>query len=192
MSISLILAHPDPGSLNHAIARSILEALEESGRRATLHDLYAEGFDPRLGRDEITNHRSHDPQVEAHVAELVEADGLVIVHPVWFDAPPAILKGWVDRVVRQGSAYERTPEGGFRGLLRARTAMVVTTANAPRDDEGGGDALDHFWRDFVLPAAGIEAVERLHLTPVIASDLATRRGWLERVAERAERLFAMP
>lgn len=191
MSISLIFAHPDPGSLNHAVARSILEALEEGGRRVAVHDLYAERFDPRLGRDELRTHRSDDPLVEAHVAELVEADGLVVVHPVWFDAPPAILKGWVDRVVRQGSAYERTPDGGFLGLLAARTAMLVTTANAPRD-ERGGDALDHFWSDFVLAAAGIEAVERIHLAPVVASDLAMRRAWLEHVAERAERLFAQP
>ncbi len=188
MTLSLILAHPDAGSLNHALARSILEALEEVGHTVELHDLYAERFDPVLPAEEMRTHRSTDPRVESHVRELGEADGLILVHPVWFDAPPAILKGWVERVVREGDAYERPADGGFRGLLNARAALLVTTANAPYD-AAAGDALDHFWRDFVLAAAGIDTVERVHLTPVIASDLATRRGWLEEVAERAEALF---
>jgi putative NADPH-quinone reductase len=188
MTISLILAHPDPGSLNHALARSILEALEEAGHAVRLHDLYAERFDPVLPAEEMRTHRSDDPRVEAHVHELSEADGLIVVHPVWFDTPPAILKGWVDRVVREGDVYERTQDGGFRGLAKARAALLVTTANAPYDAQRG-DALDHFWRGFVLAVAGIEPVERVHLTPVIASDLATRRGWLEEVADRAEALF---
>lgn len=188
MTISLILAHPDTGSLNHALTRAILEALEEAGHAVVLHDLYAEGFDPVLRAEELRTHRSDDPRVETHVRELTEADGLIVVHPVWFDAPPAILKGWVERVFREGDAYERPPEGGFRGLLTARAALLVTTANAPYDPTAG-DALDHFWRGFVLAAAGIDTVDRVHLTPVITSDLATRRGWLEEVAERAEALF---
>lgn len=188
MSISLILAHPDPASLTHALGRSVVEALEEHGLRVAIHDLYAERFDPRLTAEEIATHRSADPLVESHVAELAEADGLIVVHPVWFDAPPAILKGWVDRVVREDAAFDR-PDGGFRGLLRASAALVITTANAPYDAEAG-DTLDHFWRGFVLPATGIERISRLHLTPVIASDLATRRGWLEEAAARAEELFA--
>jgi len=188
MTLSLILAHPDTDSLNHALARSILEALEEVGHTVLLHDLYAERFDPVLPAEEMRTHRSNDPHVETHVRELTQADGLILLHPVWFDAPPAILKGWVERIVREGDAYERTADGGFRGLLEARAALLVTTANAPYDAVAG-DALDHFWRGFVLAAAGVETVERVHLTPVIASDLATRRGWLEEVAERAEALF---
>jgi putative NADPH-quinone reductase len=189
MAVSLILAHPDPSSLNHALARSIVEALEEQGVAVSVHDLYAEGFEPNLTAREIRTHVSGDPAVEQHASELAVADGLVIVHPVWFDAPPAILKGWVDRVVREGTAFERSEEGGFLGLLRARAALLVTTANAPYDP-AAGDALDHFWKGFVLAAAGVPTVERLHLTPVIASDLATRRGWLEDAATRAEALFA--
>lgn len=191
MTVSLILAHPEPSSLNHALARSIVEALEEQGVAVSVHDLYAERFDPSLTAAEIRSHVSGDATVEQHAAELAAADGLVVVHPVWFDAPPAILKGWVDRVVREGTAFERGAEGSFLGLLQVRAALLITTANAPYDPDTG-DALDHFWKGFVLAAAGVPTVERLHLTPVIASDLATRRGWLEDAAARAESLFANP
>lgn len=188
MILSVILAHPDPASLNHALARSAVEALEERGHDVRFHDLYAEAFDPRLTAAEIAEHRSDDPLVERHADELVEADGLVIVHPNWFDLPPAILKGWVDRVVREGTAFERAGDGGFRGLTRLRAALLLTTANAPYDD-AAGDGLDRFWRGWVLPTCGVERVERLQLTPVATSTLAVRRGWLEDAAARAEAVF---
>lgn len=188
MTLSLILAHPDPGSLNHALARSAVEALEELGHDVRFHDLYAEGFDPRLTAAEIGTHRSDDPLIERHADELVRSDGLLIVHPNWFDLPPAVLKGWVDRVVREGTAFERGPDGGFRGLTRLRAALLVTTANAPYDDSAG-DGLDRFWRDLVLPTCGVERVERVNVTPVVTSTLAVRRGWLEEVAARAEATF---
>jgi putative NADPH-quinone reductase len=95
----------------------------------------------------------------------------------------------VDRVVREGTTFERAEDGGFRGLTRLRAALLVTTANAPYD-EATGDGLDRFWRELVLPTCGVARVERLHLTPVVTSTLAVRRGWLEEVAERAEATFA--
>ena len=189
MTITLILAHPNPESLNHALARSIFAALRESGHDVVLHDLYDERFDPCLTAGEIATHASGDALVERHVAELQGADGLVLVHPNWFDGPPAILKGWVERVVREGSAFRRTPEGGFEGLLDVRAALLVTTANAPYDATAG-DALDGFWKRFVLPTCGVPTIERLHLAPVVASSLEQRRAWLEEAGERAQALFS--
>ena len=189
MTITLILAHPNPDSLNHALARSIFAALRESGHDVVLHDLYDERFDPCLTADEIATHGSDDALVERHVAELQSADGLVLVHPNWFDGPPAILKGWVERVIREGSAFRRTPDGGFEGLLDVRAALLVTTANAPYD-AADGDALDAFWKRFVLPTCGVPTIERLHLTPVVASSLEQRRAWLEQAGERAQALFS--
>ena len=183
--VLLLVAHPNPSSLNHALARAATEALEEGGVRVDLHDLYREGFDPRLSAGEIATHASDDAVVEAHVRELRAADALVVIHPVWFDQPPAILSGWVQRVVREGDAFEHAPEGGFRGLLPAQDALVVTTQNAPYVPP---DALDHYWRSFVLPAVGIDDAERIALGPVVASDGATRRGWLEDVAARCDAL----
>jgi len=188
MTITLVLAHPNPDSLNHSLARSIFAALRESGHDVVLHDLYDERFDPCLTAQEIETHRSDDALVERHAAEIQEADGLVLVHPNWFDQPPAILKGWVERVIREGTAFSRDAGGGFEGLLDVRAALLVTTANAPYD-ASAGDALDAFWKAFVLPTCGIPTIERLHLTPVIASSLEQRRAWLEEAGERAQALF---
>ncbi len=105
MKILVVLGHPDPGSLNHALAATAVSALEQLGHKVLFHDLYAEGFEALLPAEEIPEDGPVDPKVLAHCEELAAADGIVIVHPNWWGMPPAILKGWIDRVVRPGVAY---------------------------------------------------------------------------------------
>ncbi len=104
MKISVILGHPDPGSFNHAIAEAAVDALKENGHDVSFHDLYAEKFDPILPGPEIPRGAVVDPAIKNHCDEIAAAEGIVIVHPNWWGQPPAILKGWVDRVIRPGVA----------------------------------------------------------------------------------------
>jgi putative NADPH-quinone reductase len=89
LKISLILAHPNPASFNHAIARAARQTLEDQGHRVCWHDLYSEGFDPLLPGDEIDQDAPLPEFLQAHCRELSQADGLVIVHPNWWGQPPA-------------------------------------------------------------------------------------------------------
>ncbi len=189
MKISLIVAHPNPRSFNHALAHVAHASLQHLGHDVLVHDLYEEGFDPRLTERELASHTSTDPLVERHARELQQAEGLVLIHPIWFDAPPAIMKGWVDRVVREGTAFERGSDGGFVGLLQARQAVVITTQNAPLTPEG--DAVHHFWCEFVLPATGTPA-RRIALGPIVGSSDAVRRAWLDDVAAALTPCFPAP
>ena len=111
MNISVILAHPTPGSFNHALAQTATVALQSLGHQVICHDLYAEKFDPLMVTDEIPRGGPVPPLMERHANEMSQADGLVIVHPNWWCQPPAILKGWVDRVFRPGKAYQFVPDG---------------------------------------------------------------------------------
>ncbi len=88
MKVSVILAHPTPGSFNHAVARAAAEALIGSGHEVTFHDLYAEDFDPILPGHEIARDAELDATVAAHCAEIAAADGIVIVHPNWWGSRP--------------------------------------------------------------------------------------------------------
>ena len=101
MKASIILAHPNSGSFNHAIAGGSAagEALTSQGWQVRLHDLYAEGFDPLLPAAELLRNAELPPEIRQHCDEIVEADGIVIVHPNWWGQPPAILKGWQDRIL---------------------------------------------------------------------------------------------
>jgi len=135
MNVSLILAHPNRRSLNHAIARTAGAQLEMNGHNVFFHDLYAENFDPILSAAEIPTETKLPIETENHCKEISSADGIIIVHPNWWGQPPAILKGWVDRIIRPGVAYNfmdgDSGEGVPVGLLKAQTAIVFNTANTP-------------------------------------------------------------
>jgi putative NADPH-quinone reductase len=116
MRISVILAHPNPESFNHAIAKMAVDAIKTNGHRVFFHDLYQEKFDPRLNLEELADDAILPVVTRKHCDELASADGIVIVHPNWWGQPPAILKGWVDRVIRPGVAYEFTEGDSGEGI----------------------------------------------------------------------------
>jgi len=97
MRISVILAHPDTGSFNHAVAETAVRELRRAGHAVSFHDLYEEGFDPVLPAIEIPTGADLSLPIAAHCQEIAAAEGIVIVHPNWWGQPPAILKGWIDR-----------------------------------------------------------------------------------------------
>ena len=185
MNASVVLAHPRPGSFNHAVADAAARGLARAGYAVKAHDLYAEAFDPCLRASEVETTTFADELAARHAAEILEADAIVVVHPSWFFQVPAVLKGWVDRVLREGVAFSMGDKG-VEGHLRAEWALVVTTANAPHDYEvrALGDPLTTFWRACVFQPAGVAAVERMALGPIRGSTPETRRAWLERVQER--------
>ena len=113
MNIFVLIGHQHQGSFCHAIAAAAVEEVKAAGRHTVVyHDLYAEKFDPILSHEEILSSGGElDAVVERHCKEIVAADGYVIVHPNWWAMPPAILKGWMDRVLRQGVTYEFTAQG---------------------------------------------------------------------------------
>lgn len=195
MNVSIILAHPSPGSFNHAIAAIARAKLAALGCNVWLHDLYAERFDPCLTASEIPREASLPHGIAKHIEEITAADGIVIVHPNYWSRPPAILCGWVDRVLRAGRAYTFVPDGkgGGKpvGLLKARAALVINTANTPQEKEVElyGDPLDILWRKVVFGLCGVPVVERLVFTPVITSTLAQRQTWLSMVNEAVDRCF---
>ncbi len=132
MRISLILAHPRPRSFNHAIAVEAAATLRSLGHQVILHDLYGEHFDPILDAGEIPRNSPLPASIDRHCREIGEADGIMVVHPDWWGMPPAIQKGWVDRVLRPGVAYRfaemDSGEGVPDGLLDARAALVLNTS----------------------------------------------------------------
>ena len=195
LNISVILAHPQVGSFNHAIAETAVEACLELGHRVAAHDLYAERFDPLLPGDEIPTEAPLPPAIQQHCDEIASADGIVVVHPNWWGMPPAILKGWVDRVIRPGVAYQFVEgdggEGVPVGLLRARAALVFNTANTPRNRELSifGDPLDALWRACIFGLCGVNHVHRRMFRVIVTSTPEQRRAWLDEVRATVRRAF---
>ena len=195
MQISVILAHSDPGSFNQAIAQSAVAAIKANGHALVFHDLYQENFDPLLSTKEIDKDAQLPDVIKVHCQEIATADGIVIVHPNWWGQPPAILKGWVDRVIRPGIAYEflegDSGEGVPKGLLKAEAALVFNTSNTEvqREKEIFGDPLESIWKNCIFDLCGISNFHRRMFNVVVTSSEAQRQNWLDSVRQDIDILF---
>ena len=194
MNVLVLLAHPTPGSFNHAIAEAVVNTLEQLGHSGFFHDLYAEGFDPVLPPEEVLGDEV-DPVVREHCEQLTTVDGIIIVHPNWWGMPPAILKGWVDRVVRPEVAYRfeegDSGEGVPVGLLNAKAAIVFNTSNTPeyREQEVFGDPLENLWKTCIFDLCGVKEFHRKNFSVVVTSTEEERKGWLEETAALIQKVF---
>ena len=159
------------------------------------HDLYAERFDPLLLPEEICRDAVLPPEIEAHCREITAADGIVIVHPDWWGMPPAILKGWIDRVLRPGTAYrfgvDDSGEGVPVGLLPAHAAIVFNTSNTPaaREHAVFGDPLERLWKDCIVSFCGIPVCSRRMFGVIVTSTEGQRKAWLGEVRDLVNRTF---
>lgn len=137
----VLCAHPLTDGLHGSLRQSILDALAAGGHEVDLCDLYGEGFDPVLSAD--ARGRYFDPErnrqgVERYVDRLFAAEALVLCFPVWCFGPPAILKGWMDRVMIPGVSFRLDERGVMHpNLTHLKRVVAVTTY--------GRDRLGSWW-----------------------------------------------
>ena len=189
----LLLAHPRADSYCHAIAERIGERLLDLGHEVRSHDLYAELFDPIMpafeahtsgAAIESTLAREDDPLVALHREELRQAQGLVVVHPNWWGMPPAILTGWINRVVVPGVAYRLAEATGHpEPLAPVQHLFVVNTSDTTdeREETLYGDPLASIGGRCVAPYLGGPQVTRRVLRPVSGASNDQRAEWLDEV-----------
>ena len=195
MMILTILAHPTKGSFNHAIAETTVSKLHENGHIVAYHDLYSEKFDPILFGEEIPKDAELDFLLKKRCEEISGADGIIIIHPNWWGQPPSILKGYIDRVIRAGVAYEFLEgdggEGVPNGLLKAETAIVFNTSNTPekRELEVFGDPLETIWKNCIFGLCGVDNFYRKNYGVVVTSSQKERELWLEDVKKTVDNYF---
>jgi NAD(P)H dehydrogenase (quinone) len=156
MKHAVILAHPKPDSFCAAIARACVDALTGLGHTAVSRDLYALDFDPRLKAEELPTATGARPaaDVVAERAVLADADSLIFVYPFWFNAPPAMLKGYVDRVFGMGFGYMPGP-AGLEPLLGGKSLISLSTSGAPDQWVKDTGALKALMTVFDLHLAGV-------------------------------------
>ncbi|HNQ50019.1 MAG TPA: NAD(P)H-dependent oxidoreductase [Candidatus Omnitrophota bacterium] len=196
MRISVILAHPSPRSFNAAIARTVVRTLKRNRHSVIFHDLYREQFDPVLPEHEIRKNAKLPARIKKHCEEISSAQGLVIIHPNWWGEPPAILKGWVDRVLRPGVAYDFPPgpEGAaglpIEMLGNITKVLIFNTSDTPakRENQVLGDPLQKIWEN-TLAFCGAKCLSRKMFRVVVTSTPQMRARWLKDVVKRVETAF---
>jgi NAD(P)H dehydrogenase (quinone) len=138
MRVLVVHAHPEPSSFNRALAAAAVEALTEAGHTVDLIDLYAERYQPAMTAAERRAYETEAPvlddTVAAHAELVRRAEALVFVYPTWWSSLPAMLKGWMERTLVMGVAFqldERTRR--IRPMLTGiRTIVGLTTYGSPR------------------------------------------------------------
>lgn len=195
MNILIILAHPDKNSFNHAIAEICQDKLKINGHSVILHDLYAENFNSTINKAEIPKNGRVDNTIKKHCEELTNSNGIIIIHPNWWGQPPAILKGWIDRVIRPGIAYEFSEddngEGVPIGLLKAKVGLVFNTSNTNKARENiiFKDPLETIWKNCIFDFCGVKIFDRRMFRIIVTSNLQQRQVWLNEVKEMIDKYF---
>jgi NAD(P)H dehydrogenase (quinone) len=162
MRAHIVCAHPEPQSYNAHLAATAKAALERRGWTVTLSDLYQMGFDPcerashyaeplDAARFDVQGEQRHASQngrvpaeVAAEIARMEAADLLILQYPMWWHLPPAMLKGWFDRVLIYGDVYTskvRFEHGRFQGK-KAMLSVTVGTSQATYAHDGRSGDID--------------------------------------------------
>ncbi len=132
----LVSAHPCADSYTHALSAAAARGLATGGHDVTHLDLYEAGFATAMSEAEHDAYRAQDPPTDPMVREHGElartADALVFVYPTWWSGPPAILKGWLERVLVPGVAFTFDDRGKVKpGLTNIHRIVGVSTYGSP-------------------------------------------------------------
>ena len=177
----ILLAHPNPGSFNHSVCSAFVEGLEQAGAAHKVNDLYASGFNPLMAGDDFNQFedgRVLPEDVLAEQEKVDEVDGLALIYPVWWNEAPAVLKGWFDRVLSKGWAYDISPEGEFRALLKLKKVVILNTADNPvalLEDSGLNAAARRTKADGTFLFCGAAEVDHRILGEVSSDEQGRKR-----------------
>lgn len=144
----IVSAHDDPKSLVGALHNTALGVLERAGHKLAISDLYAMSFNPVASSiDFLTNSAGHanymfeqqravntatgfSPDIQAEMDKLKASDMIIFHFPLWWAGPPSIMKGWIERVMAMGFAWNSDARYS-NGLMKGKTAFIVTTVGDP-------------------------------------------------------------
>jgi NAD(P)H dehydrogenase (quinone) len=182
MKHAVIFAHPKAESFTATVARAYGDAVRGLGQEAVVRDLYSMGFDPCLKAGEIPTAKGYAPAADV-LAErrlLDDADVFALVYPFWFNAPPAILKGYVDRVFGMGFGFEPAP-GGTQSLLDGRQLISFTSSGAPEDwvrKTGALSALSTLFDEHLAGVCGLRVADHVHVGGIVPS---ITQEWMDEI-----------
>ncbi|MGP7816397.1 NAD(P)H-dependent oxidoreductase [Niallia sp. 01092] len=135
MNMLVIYTHPNHKSLSYAFLQKVIKGSSENSniKEVQVLDLYEEGFDPRLVFNETKRRRDmhSDPNLEKYRKQISWADKIVLIYPIWWGRPPAMLLGYIDQLFASGFAYN--DKGGLlpEGLLKGKSVVCISAMKGP-------------------------------------------------------------
>ena len=174
MKHAVIFAHPNPSSFTASMAASYARAARALGEEVVVRDLYEMDFDPRLAREEVPGPGAPTfrPDVVAERNTLKDVGVFALFYPLWFNTPPAMMKGYIERVFGMGFGYGP----GNVPLLSDRKLISFTSSGAPLywvEHTGAWEALKRLFDHHLAAVFGFEPLDHVHfgeITPGIRED----------------------
>ncbi len=190
----VILCHPQTRSFSAAVAEKYCAAVEENGQESVLRDLYAMNFDPVLRANEQPGSPVflESPHVAHELDVIADAAILVLVYPIWFGTPPAMLKGYVDRVLGSDFTFRaiRDRDPGSR-LAGAHLLSFTSSGNSQTwlDEQGEGQSLINVFDRYLARAFSMASTDHVHF-PSIVEGLSERLflQYMEEVSQAARKI----
>ena len=192
----VVVAHPRPESFNMQLKDLYVSCLEKSGHDVRIRDLYAMGFNPvATPRDLAAGHTGeYEEDVRIEQDHFIWSDVITFISPVWWMAFPAILKGYIERILVEGFAYAHgVGKQHTAGLVEGKRCMIISTSGSTLEnfeESGKMSALAVTQDQFTLEFCNIEVIERLHFGPVgsrLTDELA--KNFFNAVEAAVERHF---
>lgn len=168
----VILAHPAEDSFNRSVAEQYCETVEQCGQTAILRDLYAMDFDPclrdreRLGVDGY----ALSPAIEAELARVGDCAVVTMVYPLWFGMPPAMIKGYIDRVLGAGFAAGDIKAGKANPLLGGKRLLILSSSASTRpwlEERGQWLALHEAFEGYLTDIFGFRSNDHVHFDAIV-------------------------
>jgi NAD(P)H dehydrogenase (quinone) len=187
---AVILCHPDANSFNAAVARRYCDAVSAIGHVAVLRDLYRSGFDPVLRSNERpkAGKASYAADVAAEIALIRDADVFVLVYPIWFGTPPAMLKGYVERVFGAGFDHRAIRTQKRHEFMSDKHLLSLSSSgNSIQWLEGRGEwlSLRNVFDDYLSNAFSMASNKHVHFSD-ITDGLAQR--WVDEELLRVDEI----
>lgn len=198
MKHAIIIAHPNPQSFTASAGEIYRGAIEALGHASVVRNLYECGFDPCLGDDEIPRPGGFAPagDVVAERTWIGDADVYAFFYPLWFNAPPAILVGYVQRVFGMGFGYGPIRGGGNQPLLAGKSMISFSSSGAPADwlkGEGSWEALQNLFDHHVANVCGLRFLEHRHFGGVLNQTAKPRiEAHFAEIVAAVQRQFCAP
>jgi NAD(P)H dehydrogenase (quinone) len=188
---AVIFAHPKANSFTASVAGAYLKKAQALGHQVVMRDLYRMNFSPVLQAEELPSSPDFKPgpDVVAERATLAGTDVFALFYPFWLNAPPAMLKGYLDRVFGFGFAYGK--EGRSEPLLQGRMLITFSSSGAPLywvKETGAMEAIGKLFDRYFAELCGMRFLEHIHfggIIPMIREDAVMQRlAVVEAVVEK--------
>jgi NAD(P)H dehydrogenase (quinone) len=144
MNHLIVYAHPNPKSFCNAVSDHIASLSADLGNKVTTRDLYKIKFNPVLDASDFTSIQKGKtpPDILTEQKLVSAADLITVIFPLWWTGYPAILKGWIDRVLLHGFAFKYSREHGVTPLLTGKKVQLITTMGASVDEYESNGIMD--------------------------------------------------